>query len=414
MNSKAFLISALLFSNTLSAQVYTHQQYIQTVAQKNTAYLAERYNVDIATAQLQAARVFNDPELSVEYGNNQDWSKQMGQSVDFGLSYDLDIAGVRRSQIKLARTEKELAEASVNAYLCNLRAEASVCWAEAWRLRESCKILESSVKDMEQIADNDSIRLAVGEIARTDAMQSRLEAQTMRTELLAQQAEYQNALLNLSQLAGGEFIEGIKDTELPSISSPISLQNAQQVAETNRADLRAAELGKTLSQDNLRLVKASRAMDLGLSLGYSYNTEVRNEIAPAPKYNGLSVGVTIPLKFSSLNKGDLKVAQSQIEQQNQIYETAKLQVRTEVAQAFNSYRAANAVLKRYNGEMLEKARQVLDNRKMGYTKGENNILDLLTAQQTYNEIMQAYIQARSTTFVSQVRLQQAIGLFIQN
>ena len=392
------------------AQDISYSQYIKAVAEKNAAYLAEKYNIDIATANLQAARVFNDPELSVDYANNQDWYMEMGQSLEFGLSYDLDLAGVRRARIRTSKTEKEITEASVNAYLCGLLSEASQAWAEAWKLRESCKLMASTVKDMEQIAKSDSIRLSVGDVGATDASQSRLEAQTMQGELLALEAEYRNALMNLSFMAGGESISGLTDNELPTVAEAFVEPDIYTMAEANRADLRAAELSQTLSENNLKMVKASRAMEMGLSLGYSYNKEVRNEIAPAPKFNGLSIGVSIPLKFSSMNKGELRAARSEVLQSQQVYESARQQVHMEVAQAYNSLQAARKVLQQYDSNMLGEARKILESRKVGYQSGESSLIELLAAQQTYKDVMQSYIDACAQKYISEVQLKQAIGL----
>lgn len=394
----------------LLAQSMTYDQYIRTVAEKNVSYLAEQYNVDIAQANLQAAKVFNDPELSVDYGNNQDWYMYMGQSWEFGLSYDLDLAGVRRARIRTARNEKEITEASVIAYLSNLRFEAAQAWAEAWRLKQSCDVLQASVRDMQQIAESDSIRLSVGEIGRTDATQSKLEAQALEGELIALQAEYKNALMALSLLCGGEPITAMTDDELPQKSLSYSEEELFRVAENNRADLKAAELSHTLSVNNLRLVKASRAMEMSLSLGYSYNSEVRNEIAPAPKFNGLSVGIAIPLKFSSLNRGERRAAEHQVTQSQKYYEASLLQIRTEAAQALNAYEAAKVVLQKYNANMMSDARQIVESRKIGYQKGDTSLIELLAAQQTYRDVMQAYIDACSNHFVCYAQLENALGL----
>ena len=394
----------------LLAQSMTYDQYIRTVAEKNVSYLAEKYNVDIAQANLQAAKVFNDPELSVDYGNNQDWYMYMGQSWEFGLSYDLDLAGVRRARIRTARNEKEITEASVIAYLSNLRFEAAQAWAEAWRLKQSCDVLQANVRDMQQIAESDSIRLSVGDIGRTDATQSKLEAQALEGELIALQAEYKNALMALSLLCGGEPITAMADDELPQKTLSYSEEELFRVAENNRADLKAAELSHTLSVNNLRLVKASRAMEMSLSLGYSYNSEVRNEIAPAPKFNGLSVGIAIPLKFSSLNRGERRAAEHQVTQSQKYYEASLLQIRTEAAQALNAYEAAKVVLQKYNSNMMTDARQIVESRKIGYQKGDTSLIELLAAQQTYRDVMQAYIDACSNHFVCYAQLENALGL----
>ena len=69
------LYLVLLLGAPLSAQDFN--DYLKAVEQHNAAYTAERYSVDIAEAMTAAARVFNDPAFSVEYGNNQDWSLEM-------------------------------------------------------------------------------------------------------------------------------------------------------------------------------------------------------------------------------------------------------------------------------------------------------------------------------------------------
>lgn len=410
MKKKIFnSIIAVLLPLFVQAQSISHAQFMQAVVENNTNYLAEKYNIDIALANLQAAKVFNDPELSVDYGNNQDWYMQMGQSLEVGLSYDLDVAGVRKARIRAAKSEKDVTEASVAAYLSSLRLEASQAWAEAWKLHKDCEVLRANVQDMLVIAQGDSIRLSVGDVGRTDATQSRLEAQTLQGELIALEAEYTNALLTLSYLCGGKTITALEGEELPKAANAYKEEQLYQLAEANRADLKAAELSQTLSENNLKLVKATRGMEMSLSVGYSYNTEVRNEIAPAPKFNGLSVGVAIPLKFSSLNKGEKIAAQQQVFQSQKYYEAACMQVHMEAAQAYTALQAARKVMQKYDDNMLKDARDIVDSRKVGYQNGESSLLELLTAQQTYRDVMQGYYEACSNLYLSQVQLDYAVG-----
>lgn len=392
-----------------AAQPMTYGRFIKAVSEKNAAYLAEKYSIDIATAELQAAKVFNDPELSVSYGNNQDWSIQMGQSLETELSYDLDLAGVRKARIAAASVDKDMTEASVAAYLSSLRLEAARAWADAWSLRENCLMMEEAVRDMMQIAAGDSLRLNVGDVSKADAMQSRVEARTLLSELTALRAEYSNALTVLSELCGGEKISGIEDRELPMAGLPYSIDTVCDMAEQMRSDLKAAELSRTLSERNIKLVKATRGFEMGVTAGYSYNTEVRNEIAPAPIYHGLSVGLTIPLKFSSANRGELRAAETRLHQSEKYYEAARLQVRAEAARAYNSLQAASAVLEQYDGSLLKDAEEIAESRRQGYLKGESTMLELIAAQQTMREVMRAYIEARRDLYICQVSLQHAIG-----
>lgn len=393
---------------SVAAQPITYVRFNQMVAEKNTSYLAEKYNIDKAAASLQAARVFNDPELSVSYGNNQDWDLQMGQSLEVGLSINPDLAGVRRARIAVARSEKDITEASVAAFFSNLKMEAASAWAQAWKLREGCAVLEKSVNDMQRLAQSDSLRLALGDLGRADALQSRLEARTMKGALLALQADYENALEALSLFCGGEPVESIEG----ELTCPDVLPDESEIcslAEANRADLKAVMLSKTLSGNNLELVRASRSFELGIDLGYSYNTEVRNEIAPAPRFNAFAVGVRIPLKFSSFNKGEMNAARADVRQSERYFEAARLEVRSEASQAYNSLVSSIAVLQQYETSILDDAASIVRSRREGYLRGESSLVEFLSAQQTYLEVMQAYIEARYNCFVCRARLERAVG-----
>lgn len=406
---KIISLIILLMPCGVFAQTLTYNQYMKNVSEKNIGLMAEKYNIDIATANISAAKVFNDPELSVSYSNNQDWNMQMGQSVDIELSYDLDLAGVRRARIRSAKNEKKLTEASVNAYFSNLKMEASAAWADAWKQHKMLEMLKESYRDIREIARADSIRLTVGDVSRMDASQSRLEAETLRGELSNVAAEYRNALANLSLFMGGLEVAELSEEDLPTIDIPFNLEGLKKKAEENRQDLKAAELSKTLSESNMKLVKASRGFEMGLTLGYSYNTEVRNEIAPAPKFSGFTVGLSIPLKFSSFNKGEIRQAQYEVIKSEKYYEEARIQVSMEVQQAYNSLKSAREVYQHYSSSLLQASKEILEARRQGYLNGETSLLELLASRQTYRDCYSSYIEACYNMFLSEVQLSTSVG-----
>lgn len=411
MNFKILLVFALIPA-AAAAQTVSFDDYIKSVGKNNASAIAERYNIDIATANLRASKVFNDPELAVTYGNNQDWDLMMGQNVEVELGYNFSFGGVRRARINVSMSEKEMTEASLDAFMCNLRAEASVAWGEAWRLKRKSELALLEADIMGKVAESDSIRLSLGDISRADAMQSALEARTLRGEALSIAAEYHNALAGLELLAGGLVIEDIEEQPASGSRNSYSLDELFETALSERADLKVAELSHKLSGRNLNLVKASRAMEMGISLGYSFNKEVRNEIAPAPQFHGFTVGVSIPLKFSSFNRGEVNAAKSEVERQKAYLNAAVSQVKTEVSQAYNSYMAAKEVLSSYGDEMVRSASEILENRRMGYEKGDSGLTEFLSAQNTFNEVMNSCIDAECDFFRSTVLLNQAVGRYL--
>jgi cobalt-zinc-cadmium efflux system outer membrane protein len=81
-------------------------------------------------------------------------------------------------------------------------------------------------------------------------------------------------------------------------------------------------------------------IDLGLNIGFAHNTVALNEEAPSPRFNTISAGISIPLKFSSANKGALRAAQYSDQQAEAEFDAVLLQIRKEVEKCYNSYISA--------------------------------------------------------------------------
>lgn len=403
------IISLLALALPLAAGAQDFNTFMSAVERYNSGYLAEKYNIDIAEANAEAARVFNDPELSVEYGDNQDRVLMMGRSLEVGLSYSFSLGNVRKARMSVARSEEEITRLLVADYFRNLRGEAMSAWASAWEAREILSLKESSAASMDALASSDSLRAAVGEIGPVDARQSSVEARAMRGELLRAKADYKNALTYLSVLSGGMTFQ---DLDAPSLTVPTVETPVDVLVETaldRRADLQAARLSKTLSEKNLALAKAELAPEIGLNVGYSYNKEVRNEIAPAPQFNGVTVGVAIPLKFSSANRGVRTASEKAVKQADAAYEDACRQIEAEVRMAWTSYQAALETAEACSDAMLRDAAGILESRRQAYRQGDSSLLDYLMAVRVYNDTAEACIGARSALFTAWSELINAVG-----
>ena len=393
--------------------ILTYKEYMTRVKSANISYLAEKYNVDIAEAKMQAAKIMPDPEISIGYGNNQDWDLQMGYNIDAGLSYTLELGGKRGARMGVARSEKELAEVLLEDYFRNLRADATIAYLSAIKQRHLYQLQKSSYREMYQLAQADSLRFKAGTIMEVDARQSKLEAQSMRNEIYAYESDLKETLLNLLML------QGINTLQLPDSIQGSQLLPKQDfdlaklisLAQNNRTDIQMAIKTQEMSQNNLRLAKANRYIDLGLSIGGSYSSEVRNELAPAPAFKGIVAGISVPLKFSNINKGELKAAQLTVSQSKMQYEAIELQIRTEVAQAYSRYISALRQVEQFDNGLLSEAEYIFKKKVYSYERGESNMIELLNAKRTYYDNQIAYQESLFNFSVALIELERACGVW---
>ena len=415
-NKSITIVFLLCFITTVNAQekrVLTFNEYLNNVKNNNISYLVEKYNVDIADANMKAAGVFPDPELSVSYANNQNWNLQMGYGIDAELSYILELGGKRKARMLVAQSEKEMTIALLEDYFRNLRADATIAYLTALKQKKMYEIQQSSYLRMLELAKADSVRHSLGSIAEVDARQSRLEAASMLNDVYSGEGELQEILAQLM------LFEGNKNMEMPdSIAGELvyskhdfNLHDLIITAQNNRADLQAAIKSKEVSQNNMRLAKANRAIDLGISIGGNYSSIVRNEIAPAPEFKGITAGINIPLKFSNANKGELLAAQITVKQSELEYEAIELQIGSEVVQSYNKYIINCRQVEQFNKGLLEDAEIILNKKIYSYERGETSMLEVLNAQRTYNDIQISYNETLYNCVVALIELERACGIF---
>jgi len=397
-----YVCLSLMFQNDILAQdKNAHSQipislstYLSNVTKGNLEFIANQFNVSIADAELEAARVFADPEVAVEYSNNEDWKVQLGQSISTGISYPFSLGNKRGASIGVARTQMELEQFVIEAWLQNLKADASLTYYAGLRDLQIYQLQEDTYKRLLQLARADSLRFVTGEINEIDALRSGLEARAQQYEIKRIESALTNSLLNLSRLQGkqpGDTLY-IPSDDYPLFRQELVLSGLIERSLMNRADLNVAIKSNELSERQLRLVRAERAPEFNLEAGYAYNSLVRSEISPAVAHNSYSAGIVIPFKFSNLNKGQILAARLAAEQSTIIRQDVENLIITEVIQAYNVYIAMDKQIENYSRDLIETAEKILEGRTYLYTRGETSLIDVLEAQRTFNEMKMQYYQ----------------------
>ncbi|MEG1622064.1 MAG: TolC family protein [Alistipes sp.] len=414
MKNKILIVFTLLPWLCLAQvkQPINYRDYMAKVKEQNLAYAAEKLNIPIADANIRAAKVFNDPSLSLEYANNDDHRMQMGQGVTVELSKTFS-PGKRSARIDLSRCEKELTEALLDDFFNNLRADATIAYFEVIKQERLYELQLNSYNSIRDLATADSIKFMLGKITETDALQSHLESGVIYNELLQAQSNLNNAYAALNIPLGRFHADTlyVPTGGFEVAARHFSCGDLLSVALDNRSDLVAAMKNVSVAEKALKLAHRERNMDFDLTLGYNYNTEVRNTLAPAPKFSGVTIGLSIPLKFSNFNKGTIQAAEQRASQAENYYRQAQLEVQTEVFQNYQSYLSFCAQVAQFNQGMLDKAKAVIEGKIYSYNRGETSLLEVLNAQRTYNEVRAVYIETLFNHSVSLITLERSAGIW---
>jgi len=391
-------LSGLYAAEPVSQQPITYQEYIKAVEQGNLSYIAEKFNIPIARAEVVAAGEMPDPELEFEAADD---------SYSLQLGYTLELGGKRYARRRLARSLASQEELTVTLFFQELRAEATDAFLEAILQKEIWQFKKSSYEYMLQLSNSDSIRYRLGEITENEARQSRVEAASLLNEVYQQEAEYRAALVTLNQYMGltaETLYEPAGDPGLVRLD--YSLQELLVIAQDNRVDLMMAMKNSEIAMNQLKLVKAERRLDLGLFVGYE-----REWGGLRPTRDALKGGVAIPLKFSNLNRGAVRASRLEVQKTKIEHQDTELQLQAEVTQAYFYYLAMEKQLAQFRSGLLEDTQKLLDGVVYTYQRGETDILEVLIAQRTYNEMQEQYLETLKGYAASLIELERACGIW---
>ncbi len=253
--------------------------------------------------------------------------------------------------------------------------------------------------------------MSLGSIKSIDAIQSKIEAGILFNNLIQINADKKSAYLLLSTRTSLFH----NDTLFVPIGNfekherNFTLNELLITALNNRTDLLVAKNNTIFNQSFLKLTKKERIADIDLKVGTS-NTYLKTK-GFSPTSTEIFAGIAIPLKFSNLNKGDIKIAQYQVEQGELLYKQVEISIKNEVIQAFNQYQSFRNQVYNYNHELLEQSKEVLNGKIYSYSRGETSLLEVLNAQRTYNDLQIAYYETLNNCIAALVELERSAGIW---
>lgn len=404
------IVPAQVVDTTFAKKQLNYIDFIQQVKNNNLEYAAQKYTVNLAEAEVENAKIIPDVEWNIEGNSNQ---KHMGNNLETGLGWTIELGGKRKARIDLAKSQVDLNRYLLQDYLRNLYADASLQFLECIQNKNLLDVQLNSYKTLSNLAASDSIRYKLGDITLTDSKQSKLEAQFMLNEVFKAESEWKNSLLALNLVMG----KSQKDTlyaaksNFTDFNRDFDLADLITTAQNNRADLQAALQNKEVSQKMLKLAKANRVMDLGINAGMQFNGKATNEEAPSPYHTGVTAGLSIPLRFLNNRKGEVQTAHYTIQQADLEYKQVELQIQTEVTQAYQNYVNTKKQMQQFSNGLLSESKFILEGKIYSYKRGNTSLLEVLDAQRTYNDVQENYYQTLYNFCSALVRLERTVGIW---
>lgn len=333
----AFLL--VLFGPVVLAQKTVTLQDCESQFLKNNLFLlASQYNIDASKALTIQARIWDNPTISAELNaynpeRNQyfDIGKQ-GQKA-FGIEQLIYLGGKKRNEIKLAQTNEKLAELQFNDLLRTLKLQLRKSFFTVYYNTKSLETTDKQLVHIEDLINSYSIQAQKGNIPLRDVVR----LQSLYLNFKNERMEVVND--NIEEQGNLKLLLNSKENIVPDVSTeefnkytktiPFDLKAFQDDAIANRPDYLVKQKDIEANEINVKWQKSLSIPDITVGATYDQRSGAFNKEA------NLTLGIPLPLW--NKNKGNIKYAQTILEQSKIDKQNFDLQLQTEITSAWNKW-----------------------------------------------------------------------------
>lgn len=384
--------------------------------QKNLSLLAEKYNIDIAKAQVIQAKLYNNPTLSLNGNiyNPQlrkvfDVSNKTGQ-YDIGIQQVIRLAGKRNKEIKLAETAVALSENQFFDLIRTLRYSLRSEFYNIAFFQKSIAGYDAQIAPLEKMsAAYDQLQLK-GVVTLKDAVRIKSLLYSLHAEqsaLVNQLNDSEAALQLLLQNNKAYYVTAIDKNLVQSASiQQFNIQALFDTAFANRYDLKAAQNNLLLSKQNFTLQKALSKTDLTIGADF----DKRGSFVD----NASFFTVAFDLPFFKRNQGNIKAAKISIEQSKTGVDLARQTVENDVQRAYTKVLNTDKMLRSIDPDFKNQFEKLVQGVNENFQKKNISLIEFTDFNESYKNYMLQLNQLQNDKMQAIEGLHFAIGKTIFN
>ena len=413
-----FLLFLLLAGKMCAQQVagtLTLKEAEQRFLERNLSLIAERYNIDMAQAQVLQAKLFENPVISLEQNV---YNRLNGKYFDFGkegeavveIEQVIHLAGQRNKQVRLEKINKEIAEYQFEEVMRTLRQELNEKFVEVYFLSKSIAIYEKEVNSLQVLLGGMKIQQEKGnislmEISRLESMlfSLRKEKNERENDLLTTRGEL-NLLLNLPedtqvQLSLDE--EVLQQLDL----SQLSFADLKAII-NERPDQKIARSTVNASRANLKLQKSMAFPEFSVKGNYDRVGNFINDY--------FAIGVSLSVPIFNRNQGNIKAARFSIQQAGVQQEYAANRADMELFTAYTSLEKATQLYQSTNMDRERNFEKLITGVNENFTRKNISLLEFIDYYDSYKETCIQLYEIKKNVFLAMENLNTVVGQNVLN
>jgi outer membrane protein, heavy metal efflux system len=379
---------ALAHNHALKA---TRTLIFQNQAQEITANLRPN---PVFGADSQFIPIFSPADFSIDDLN-------LTQQFDVGISYLFERGHKRQRRLQAARDQTAVTRAQITDAERTLAFNVGQQFVSVLLAESTLQFAQQDLKGFQDTVDIAQAQFNSGFISEGDYLKIKLQLLQFQTDVSSARLAKAQALVGLRQQLGYDAVPANYDVIGDLAYQPLkaNLEDLQVKALRERPDFRAALLGVTAAQSQIRLAKANAKVDVNGTYDFTHTSA----------QNSASIFASFELPIFNRNQGEIARTGYALTQAQESQRLASDTVLSDVANAYEAVRSNDEVVQLYVSGYLKQAQDSRDISEYAYKRGAASLLDFLDAERSYRATQLAYRQALGSYMTALEQLKEAIG-----
>ena len=373
---------------------------------ENVKLLAEYYNIEVAEAQIQQARLWNNPYFiwnAEMYNFAKNTYFQMNNQILVQIEYVFSVTGKRINAIKQANLSKEIATLAFNDVVRGLIAEYSNAYYSLNELQEKEVIYQKTITQFQDVIELSELKLKLGVSSENDLIRLKTEYLSFNSVLNAiknDRLKVESELKSMLNLGGNVQLETQKINY--KIANNLNVNYLLDSARVFRPDIKIAE--KNIQLNELVFKGQKKLAYPDMKLGYQPFDKGSNHVRP---YAGMVFELDLPI--FNRNQGNILAAKVNIEQSKHMYIYASKELENEVNAAYYNLVNVKQTHAQFTEDMLQKMDELSLNAKANYEKRNISLIEYIDHQRAYVENKMNWIEANTQFYQSINNIHFVVG-----
>lgn len=385
---KKNIILFLILSTSLSfaQKPLTLKEAEEELQKNNLLLLAEQYNIPIAEAAVIQAKIWELPYVSGEFNAINPQNKSVlsvGGKGQKGLAVQqlIYLGGKKKNEVAFAKSNIGIAELQFEQIIRNLKYELAQTFYEVYYDNQKITAIENQLAKLETLYGYYEKQVSNGNIPLKEVVRLQsliLDLKNEKNALLTSTIEAQQTLALLT---------GVTEIIVPSVNE-IQLVSKFQNTEVSKDSILAYALQNNL--DYLTAKKISESQELLLQWQRSLNTP---DLTAGLAYdqrggafqNQINLTFGMPIPLWNKNKGNIKIAETQVKQTQANIEYKKFELETKVDAFWKLYVMNQNQLNSIQQSTTKNLEAVYDGVVSNFQKRNISMLEFTDFMESYNQ-----------------------------